>query len=69
MNLSQRALSAEIPALNKFIKTIGHRGLLSAECKRDSRDGALKLLEINADLGGTVGFQQRVVPISCSLRT
>ena len=34
--------------INKFLKQIGYQGLMSAEFKKDARDGILKFLEINA---------------------
>lgn len=41
-------LASERSVINRFLKTIGYAGLMSAEFKRDDRDGTLKLLEINA---------------------
>lgn len=41
-------LSKEIEMINRFIKNLGYQGLMSAEFKRDPKDGILKLLEINA---------------------
>lgn len=41
-------LAAEKNVIDKFLKTIGYNGLMSAEFKRDDRDGILKLFEINA---------------------
>jgi predicted ATP-grasp superfamily ATP-dependent carboligase len=40
--------SHELRELNSFIKRINHTGLMSAEYKKDDRDGKLKILEINA---------------------
>jgi predicted ATP-grasp superfamily ATP-dependent carboligase len=41
-------LSEEKNSINKLISAIGHNGFASAEFKKDERDGAMKLLEINA---------------------
>jgi predicted ATP-grasp superfamily ATP-dependent carboligase len=41
-------VSKEIEMINRFIKNLGYQGLMSAEFKRDPKDGILKLLEINA---------------------
>jgi predicted ATP-grasp superfamily ATP-dependent carboligase len=41
-------LAAERSMIDRFLATIGYNGLMSAEFKRDDRDGVLKLLEINA---------------------
>ena len=41
-------LTAEKRVIDRFLATIGYNGLMSAEFKRDDRDGMLKLLEINA---------------------
>lgn len=41
-------LSEEKDSINKLIAAIGYNGFASAEFKKDERDGALKLLEINA---------------------
>lgn len=41
-------LAKEKNIVNQFIETIGYHGLMSAEFKRDERDGVLKFLEINA---------------------
>lgn len=41
-------LSEEKNSINKLIAAIGYNGFASAEFKKDERDGALKLLEINA---------------------
>jgi predicted ATP-grasp superfamily ATP-dependent carboligase len=40
-------LANEKQMVSDFIRAIGYQGLMSAEFKRDSRDGMLKLLEIN----------------------
>jgi len=41
-------LTEEKDSINKLIAAIGYNGFASAEFKKDERDGALKLLEINA---------------------
>lgn len=41
-------LAKEKNIVNQFIRTIGYYGLMSAEFKKDERDGVLKFLEINA---------------------
>lgn len=41
-------LAEEKKMINEFIKTIKYHGLMSAEFKKDARDGTLKFLEINA---------------------
>ena len=41
-------LSEEKDSINKLIAAIRYKGFASAEFKKDERDGALKLLEINA---------------------
>jgi D-aspartate ligase len=41
-------LSKEKAVINNFVKKISYHGLMSAEFKKDARDGILKFLEINA---------------------
>lgn len=41
-------LANEKKMVSDFVKVIGYRGLMSAEFKRDSRNGMLKFLEINS---------------------
>lgn len=41
-------LAKEKKMVNEFIRKIGYNGLMSAEFKKDVRDGTLKFLEINA---------------------
>jgi D-aspartate ligase len=41
-------LAKERSVTDRFLATIGYNGLMSAEFKKDARDGVLKLLEINA---------------------
>ena len=43
-------------ALRRILQAIGYRGVFSAEFKRDDRDGAFKILEINARPWWFVGF-------------
>jgi predicted ATP-grasp superfamily ATP-dependent carboligase len=43
-------------ALARRIRGVGHRGIFSAEFKQDPRDGAFKLLEVNARAWWYVGF-------------
>jgi len=41
-------LAREKRIINEFLKKIGYCGLMSAEFKKDPRDGTLKFLEVNA---------------------
>lgn len=41
-------LTEEKKLINEFIKSIGYKGLMSAEFKKDARDGKMKILEVNA---------------------
>ncbi|MCW3975846.1 MAG: hypothetical protein NWE86_06360 [Candidatus Bathyarchaeota archaeon] len=42
-----KKLTEEKKVINEFIKSIGYKGLMSAEFKKDPRDGKMKILEIN----------------------
>lgn len=46
----------------KFLRGIGYRGIGSAEFKRDERDGALKLIELNPRL-----WQQNILATDCGI--
>jgi len=48
VSISMANLVEEKDSINKLIAAIGYSGFASAEFKKDERDGALKLLEINA---------------------
>ena len=48
VSIPMAELAEERSVIDQFIVTIGYHGLMSAEFKKDERDGALKLLEINA---------------------
>jgi predicted ATP-grasp superfamily ATP-dependent carboligase len=48
MSIPIAKLAEQRSVINQFIGTIGYQGLMSAEFKKDDRDGSLKLLEINA---------------------
>lgn len=48
VSISLAKLVKEEQIINDFIKKIGYHGLMSAEFKKDPRNGILKLLEINA---------------------
>jgi predicted ATP-grasp superfamily ATP-dependent carboligase len=54
-----KKLSKEKSAINKFIKKIGYSGLMSAEYKKDEKDGKLKLLEINARVWWHIWLSQK----------
>ena len=41
-------LAKEKKMINEFMRTIRYHGLMSAEFKKDTRDGTLKFLEVNA---------------------
>lgn len=41
-------LAKEKETVDEFVRTIRYRGLMSAEFKKDSRDGTMKFLEVNA---------------------
>lgn len=45
-----KELESERNTLDRFLKTIRYKGIMSAEYKKDERDGELKILEINARL-------------------
>jgi predicted ATP-grasp superfamily ATP-dependent carboligase len=48
ISIPLKTLTKEKNMVNKFIRTISYQGLASAEFKKDSRDGTMKFLEINA---------------------
>jgi predicted ATP-grasp superfamily ATP-dependent carboligase len=48
MSIPMVKLAEQRSVIDQFIGTIGYHGLMSAEFKKDDRDGSLKLLEINA---------------------
>lgn len=45
-----RELESERKDLDRFLKNIRYKGIMSAEYKKDNRDGELKMLQINARL-------------------
>ncbi|WP_245622489.1 carboxylate--amine ligase [Devosia epidermidihirudinis] len=62
-----------VAASEKFLRSIGHHGLVEIEYKRDSRDGRLKLLDINprpwswfalADAAG-IDFGAAILALAC----
>lgn len=48
VSIPMAELAKEKEDVNELIRTIGYSGLMSAEFKKDLRDGTLKFLEVNA---------------------
>jgi D-aspartate ligase len=54
-------------AITRLLRSISHRGIFSAEFKRDERDGAFRLLEVNARAWWYVDFASRCGVDVCSM--
>lgn len=50
---------AAMPGLLELLQRLAYRGIFSAEFKRDARDGALRILEVNTRAWWYVGFATR----------
>jgi predicted ATP-grasp superfamily ATP-dependent carboligase len=55
-SVSLEAVEPALTGLRRFLAHIAYRGMFSAEFKRDPRDGAFKILELNARPWWYVGF-------------
>lgn len=54
-----RDLDAALPGLGELLQRLDYRGIFSAEFKRDARDGAFRILEVNTRAWWYVEFAMR----------
>jgi predicted ATP-grasp superfamily ATP-dependent carboligase len=59
ISIRPEAASQAVESMRLLLTGIGYRGIFSAEFKRDARDGAFKILEVNARPWWYVDFTAR----------
>jgi predicted ATP-grasp superfamily ATP-dependent carboligase len=59
LSIPMRDVDTALPGLTELLERLGYRGIFSAEFKRDARDGAFRILEVNARAWWYVEFAAR----------
>lgn len=59
VSIPMRHLDAALPGLTDLLQRLDYRGIFSAEFKRDARDGAFRILEVNTRAWWYVEFATR----------
>lgn len=59
VSIPMRDVEAAVPGLSELLQRLAYRGIFSAEFKRDARDGAFRILEVNARAWWYVEFAAR----------
>lgn len=59
VSIPMRDVDAALPGLIQLLERLAYRGIFSAEFKRDARDGAFRILEVNARAWWYVEFATR----------
>ncbi|HJU26708.1 MAG TPA: hypothetical protein VJ722_08540 [Rhodanobacteraceae bacterium] len=59
VSIPLRHLEAALPGLTELLQRLDYRGIFSAEFKRDARDGAFRILEVNTRAWWYVEFATR----------
>lgn len=59
VSIPMHDVDAALPGLTELLERLAYRGIFSAEFKRDARDGAFRILEVNARAWWYVEFATR----------
>lgn len=59
ISIPMHDVDAALPGLTELLERLAYRGIFSAEFKRDARDGAFRILEVNARAWWYVEFATR----------